>query len=45
MIENRQLQNERAEEKNPEFIWIKEVGTGALFWATLLGLILFCLRL
>jgi hypothetical protein len=44
MIENNELQNETAEDGMRKWIWLTAVSTGALFWASLFGLILVCLR-
>ena len=44
MIQNNELQNETAEDGTRKWIWLTAVSTGALFWASLFGLILFCLR-
>jgi hypothetical protein len=44
MIQNNELQDEAVEEGSSKLIWLPAVSTGALFWASLFGLILFCLR-
>jgi hypothetical protein len=44
MIQNSELQNETVEEGTRKWIWLTAVTTGALFWASLFGLIIFCLR-
>jgi len=44
MIQNNELQNETVEERSSKLIWLTAVSTGALFWASVFGLIVFCLR-
>jgi len=44
MIQNSELQNETLQEETRKWIWLTAVSTGALFWAGLFGLIIFCLR-
>jgi len=44
MIENKQIENELADEESSNWIWSTAVGTGLLFWASLFGLIFFCIR-
>jgi hypothetical protein len=44
MIQNDELQNETVEERSSKVIWLTAISTGALFWASVFGLIFFCLR-
>jgi hypothetical protein len=44
MIQNNKLQNETVDEGSSKLIWLTAVSTGALFWISIFGVILFCLR-